>query len=146
MSRIVDRSKRARNLDEAAIRLIEDILGRWTGPLTWKALIDRIEALMSFRYTRQALHKHERIRQAFARCRAVERQAGGGSRPSAGERKRQMQRFERLTMESERLERENSNIRELLARWLHNARSRGVDEEFLNRPLPPVGARSEEGR
>lgn len=56
---------RAKNLDDEDIARIVGILDGWSGSLTWDALIDSIEKHLFVRYTRQALHKHVRIRDAF---------------------------------------------------------------------------------
>ena len=57
--------KRSKNLGDAEIKQIVEILDGWTGKLTWELLIDAIELRMFNRYTRQSLFKHERIRHAF---------------------------------------------------------------------------------
>jgi len=57
---------RARNLDDTDIADIVAILDGWSGPLSWEQLIEAIEKRKFARYTRQALHKHERIKQAFS--------------------------------------------------------------------------------
>ena len=57
--------RRSKNLGDAEIQQIVEILDGWSGKLTWDLLIDAIELRLCYRYTRQALHKHERIRQAF---------------------------------------------------------------------------------
>ena len=57
--------RRAKNLDDEAIRLIVEILDGWSGDLSWLSLIEQIQARLKSKYTRQALHRHERIRLAF---------------------------------------------------------------------------------
>jgi hypothetical protein len=133
-------ARRARNLDDAAIAAIVGILDGWTGPLSWEALIDRIETQLHSRYTRQALYKHERIRQAFSLRRTIGGEAIVSKRlgPASLERQRHLQRIDRLTAENQRLERENNQLLEQFARWLYNAHARGLDENFLNQPLPPL--------
>lgn len=140
MVRAPRKPRRARNLDDEAIGVIVGILDGWTGPLSWAALISQIEARLHARYTRQALHRHERIRHAFA----LRREAGVGKpkpeRMFKGslERQKVQERMARLAAEKQRLEAENNRLLEQFVRWLYNARSRGLDEAFLNRPLPPV--------
>ena len=56
---------RAKNLDDTDIKKIVEILDGWTGKLTWELLIDAVELRLHNRYTRQTLHKHERIKKAF---------------------------------------------------------------------------------
>ena len=57
--------QRAPNLTDDSIHHIVGILDGWTGTLTWDALIEVIAEKRFTTYTRQALHKHERIRSAF---------------------------------------------------------------------------------
>ena len=53
-------------LTDDAIEQIVRLLDGWQGKLTWEALIDAIVTRLHCKYTRQALHKHERIRAAYA--------------------------------------------------------------------------------
>lgn len=132
---------RAPNLDDAAIELIVGILDGWSGMLSWEALIDAIELRARARYTRQALHKHQRIRLAFGlRKKAIAE--GQGKAASEGldapEFQAALQRIARQVAVIARLEAENQNLLEQFARWAYNAQARGLDEAFLNQPLPPV--------
>ena len=58
--------RRGKNLTDDAIEQIVRLLDGWEGKLTWEALIDAIVTRLHCKYTRQALHKHERIRAAYA--------------------------------------------------------------------------------
>jgi hypothetical protein len=132
--------KRARNLDDAAIGEIVALLDGWTGPLSWQALIERIDDLMRMRYTRQALNNHERIKLAFYSRRETLRAAGVPVRVRAKSREIAMllQINARMEAENKRLKHENTRLLEQFARWAYNANSRGVHEAVLNRPLPQV--------
>jgi hypothetical protein len=57
---------RARNLDDEDIADIVTILDGWSGPISWELLIEAIEQRKFACYTRQALHRHERIKHAFS--------------------------------------------------------------------------------
>ena len=57
---------RARNLDDTVIAKIVGILDGWNGKLTWGLLIDAIEERLKARYTRQALDRHDRVKDAYA--------------------------------------------------------------------------------
>ncbi|MGO4469829.1 hypothetical protein AB4Z11_30180, partial [Pseudoduganella sp. RAF53_2] len=57
--------RRSRNLDDEIIKQIVEIIDGWSGDLTWAKLIHAIELRHFSCYTRQALHNHERIREAF---------------------------------------------------------------------------------
>lgn len=49
-----------------------------------------------------------------------------------------LDRIARLESENRRLESENNQLLEQFARWAYNAHPRGLDYDFLNRPLPLV--------
>jgi hypothetical protein len=131
---------RAKNLSDEDVAKIVEVLDGWTGKLSWELLINAIEKRMFARYTRQALHKHARIKDAFAHSKA--KLAGEGGRPrktaSSPEHQLALDRIERLTNENARLEAENTRLLEQFVRWAYNAHLRKLDETFLNQPLPAV--------
>ncbi len=128
--------RRARNLADADIKTIVGILDGCGTKLTWAALLDRVERTLGCRYTRQALHKHVRIQNAFA----AHKKAGadGARKENATEVQLLLERIARLKAENERLEAENGQLLEQFARWAYNASIRNLDAEYLNRPLPPI--------
>lgn len=134
-------ARRARNLDDQNIKLIVEIIDGMGKELSWNGLIEAVALRLGRTYTRQALHKHERIRAAF-----THRKQGTAAATDKPEPKRRgsielqkaLERIERLTAQNQRLEMENNRLLERFARWAYNAHTRGLDEEFLNRPLPPV--------
>lgn len=131
--------KRSKNLGDAEIKQIAEILDGWSDKLTWDLLIDEIWLRMFNRYTRQALHKHERIRHAFElRRKNLAVEGRGKHRVASPQLQIALDRIARLEAENRRLESESNRILEQFARWAYNAYSRGLDHEFLNRPLPPV--------
>jgi hypothetical protein len=131
---------RARNLSVEDISDIVSILDGWTGKLSWELLIQAIGLRKRATYTRQALHKHERIKQAFA----VRKQllaagrANGAPKVESPELAAALQRITRLEGENARLESENQRLLEQFARWAYNAHTRGLDQQFLSSPLPRV--------
>lgn len=131
---------RAPNLTESSIDQILSVLDGWSGPLSWEALIDAIERRLHVRYTRQALHKHARIKGAFSVSKERLAEAGGKRprKPAAPELQAALDRIERLEGENARLAAEGERYRETFARWSYNAYTRGLDEKFLNQPMPPV--------
>lgn len=131
--------KRSKNLGDAEIKQIVEILDGWSGKLTWDLLINAIELRVFSRYTRQALYKHERIRNAFE-LKKSELSEGGKGVPRVASPQLQiaLDRIARLESENRRLESENNQLLEQFARWAYNAHTRGLDHEFLNRPLPSV--------
>ena len=131
--------KRSKNLGDDEIKQIVEILDGWSGKLSWELVIDAIELRMFSRYTRQGLYKHERIRNAFE-LKKNEGAEGGKDvkRASSPQLQIALDRIVRLESENRRLESENNQLLEQFARWAYNAHTRGLDHEFLNRPLPSV--------
>jgi len=131
---------RAKNLSDEDIAKIVEVLDGWSGKLSWELLIEAIEKRLFARYTRQALHKHVRIKEAFAHRKAELARSGDRPRKAASSPELQLalDRIERLTAENSRLEAENERLLEQFVRWAYNAHLRKLDETFLNQPLPPV--------
>jgi hypothetical protein len=131
---------RAKNLQDHDIAEIVSILDGWTRKLSWEFLIDAIERRTRTRYTRQALHKHERIKQAFSHRKKVlsEGKVGGVGRVDSPELQVLLERIARVEGENQRLQAENHRLLEQFAHWAYNAHTRGLDREFLSRPLPEV--------
>ena len=133
------KQQRARNLDDAGIKDIVEILDGWSEKLTWDLFIEAINFRTHNKYTRQTLHKHERIKNAFELCKA--RLADGDvaiRNVRSPELQKALERIARLEAENKRLESENNQLLEQFARWAYNAYTRGLDSQFLNQPLPPV--------
>lgn len=131
--------KRSKNLGDAEIKQIVEILDGWSDKLTWDLLINAIELRVFSRYTRQALYKHERIRNAFELKKSELSEGGKGvTRVASPQLQIALDRIARLESENRRLESENNQLLEQFARWAYNAHTRGLDHEFLNRPLPSV--------
>lgn len=131
--------KRSKNLGDSEIKQITEILDGWSDKLTWDLLINAIELRMFSRYTRQGLYKHERIRNAFE-LKKTELSQGDNDirRVSSPQLQIALDRIARLESENRRLESENNQLLEQFARWAYNAHTRGLDYDFLNRPLPLV--------
>jgi hypothetical protein len=130
---------RERNLDDEAISRIVAILDGWSGKLTWELLIDAIRRHLRADYTRQALHRHERIKQAFShRKKSLSSQPESKDFDGPPELKASLERIVRLEGENERLKVENQRLLEQFACWAYNAHTRGLDHAFLSRPLPSV--------
>lgn len=128
---------RAPNLTPERIDAIIEIIRGWEGRLTWPALIQAIGKRMRATYTRQALHKRERIRVAYETYRA--RQSNGScGRPLPAAVKACMERVDRLEQENAELKQRETLLLEQFVRWAYNAAARGLSEDFLNQPLPPT--------
>lgn len=131
---------REKNLNDEVVASIVLVLDGWSGKLSWDALIAAIEHRIGLRYTRQALHRHERVRIAFNVCKnAVAGQTPELKRSAATpELQVALDHIFRLERENRRLTAENSNLLEQFARWAYNAQTRNLTSEFLNNPLPSV--------
>ena len=128
---------RARNLDDDSIEKIVQILDGWNGKLTWDLLIIQIEKVIHNKYTRQALDKHGRIKVAYnLRKVALGKPDRKVIENKSPEMQAAMQRIARLEAENERLKLENNSLLNQFIRWAYNAHSRGLDQAFLNNPLP----------
>ncbi len=130
---------RGKNLTDDAIEQIVRLIDGWEGKLTWESLIDATVTRLHCKYTRQALHKHERIRAAFVlRKESLGGQKDAVVRRGSGQLTDAMARIARLEAENQRLEAENQRLLEQFVVWAYNAHTRGLDKEFLSQPLPRV--------
>ena len=134
------KTKRSRNLGDQDIQTIVGILDGWSGTLTWNSLIDAVYARLHCRYTRQALHKHDRIRIAFE-VRKKNLQRGESHVRGSAQVQKALERISRLQAENQRLQVENERLLEQFARWAFNAYVRGIGESELNRPLSEIDRR-----
>lgn len=134
------KTRRSPNITDHAVSAIVGILDGWSGPLTWNSLIDAVYGRLRSRYTRQTLHKHERIRIAFeVRKKNLER--GEPQVRGSVQLQKALERISRLEAENQRLQAENERLLEQFARWAFNAYVRGIGEKELNRPLPEIDRR-----
>ncbi len=129
---------RSRNLTPSAIEQVVSILDGWAGKLTWDLLIVAVSRHLRSTYTRQALHKHERIRHAFTLRKQALMDSPVSKKAATPELQAAADRIARLEGENQRLRMENDRLLEQFVRWAYNAFSRGLDEQFLSRPLPPT--------
>lgn len=127
---------RAKNLEDKDIETIVGILDGWSGQLKWESLIEEIEKQMHQQYTRQALSKHVRIKEAFnftkERLTKVTMIRSVG--PSGVDAL--LQRLDRLENENVRLQKENHTLLEQFARWSYNSYVKGISFSDLDKPLP----------
>lgn len=135
--------RREKNIDEAVIQDVLQILDGWQGKLTWELLIEAVAKRTGRIYTRQAFHKHRQINTAFKACKNNLRR----SRPlfkrsskslTSDEVGVLMDRCARLEAENIRLRSENERLLLQFAVWSYNAHVRGLSEEYLNRPLQNI--------
>jgi len=135
---------RSRNLRDADILRIVEILDGWKGKLTWELLVEQITVSLMQKYTRQALHKHVRIAAAYRLTQQRLRSSRpDGGPPRSAELQAALDTLGRERTKNERLIAENDALLEQFARWVYNARAANIDldRERLNRPLPPINRR-----
>lgn len=131
--------RRSKNLTDEAIERVVKLLDGWEGKLTWEALIEAAVTTLHCRYTRQALHKHERIRAAYTLRKESLRGRQEVTPPrSPRQLSDAISRIARLEAENQRLEAENQRLLEQFVVWAYNAHTRGLDKAFLSQPLPRV--------
>lgn len=132
--------KRSKNLDDKIIEDIVEILDGWSHELTWDGLLSAIDKRLGIRYTRQTLHKHERIRQSFVRRKKklADGEAQTQQRAEDPVLQATLDRLARVELENDRLKQENVNLLEQFVRWTYNAGTRGLSMDFLNRDLPMI--------
>ena len=132
---------RAKNLDADSMENIVGILDGWLGKLTWDLLINAIEERTNLAYTRQALDRHSRIKNAYSLAKVRSNKTAGVAAKrdlSTTESNALLDRYERLEAENVRLKLENDRFFEQFVRWAYNAHLRGLSESYLNSPLPGV--------
>ncbi|MNV77365.1 hypothetical protein D3C71_1707770 [compost metagenome] len=132
-------AQRSKNLDDQLILQIVEILDGWSDDLTWEGLVEVVDRRIGQRYTRQALHKHERIKQAFTlRKVALGSERGKVRKVTDPVLQLTLDRLARIEAENERLKRENANLLEQFVRWTYNAGLKGLTLDLLNQPLPAI--------
>ena len=134
--------QRSKNLDDQLIREIVELLDGWSNDLTWDGLVEAVDRRLGQRYTRQALNRHERIKQAFT-VRKMALASGRGAVKKVADPVLQLSldRLARVEAEKERLKRENAALLEQFVRWTYNAGLKGLTLDVLNQPLPAVNRR-----
>ncbi|EMB2852253.1 MULTISPECIES: hypothetical protein [Pseudomonas] len=113
------------------------MLDGWAGKLTWDLYLEALAVEVGHRYTKAAMLRHDRIKDAWdhakERCRGTDEPSG-----KAPEIALMDSRQRELEARVERLTRENNRLLEQFVRWAHNASRRGMSLEDLDRPLPYV--------
>ena len=127
----------APKMTDSMINQSVHILDGWAGKLTWDLYLDTLAVDIGHRYTKAAMLRHDRIKDAWNHAKERCRSSDEGSSKSpeiALMETRNKERGERV----QRLTRENNRLLEQFVRWAHNATRRGMSFEDLERPLPYV--------
>lgn len=128
---------RSRNISDADVKQIVEILDGWTTKLTWDSLLDKVEGALLCRYTRQTLHGHTEIADAFALAKSRLRGDPIAKRSSLDpELQASLDYIDRLKAENARLTLQNERLIEKFVRWAYNAHLRGMNERELEEELP----------
>jgi hypothetical protein len=127
----------AKHLRDQDIEQIVRLLDGWDKMLTWELLCAACTSVTGIAPARQTLYRIVRIREAF---KAAKERHRNGPKESAtpGTMRIAMERIARLTVETQRLTRENNGLLEQFVVWQYNAHVRGMSQADLNRPLPAV--------
>lgn len=135
-------AKTIKNMTDDDILAVCQIIDGWSYDtmLTWESLIEAIETRLQKSWSRQALHRHERIKNAYTKKKNTLRR---GSVPVNEEKlpadlRKAMETIRRLRSENERLTSENDSLMRKFRIWSFHANSMGLTEDMLNAPLPPV--------
>jgi hypothetical protein len=132
--------QRSKNLTQEDVELIVGVLDGWHGTLTWNLLIDSVERRLFFRYTRQTLHAHQRIKDTFklSKERLTRSARKPGQRHVSPEMRILIDRLARRDAEVTRLKAENQKLMEQFVVWLYNAQTKAISLAELEKPLPRV--------
>lgn len=130
---------RSPNLTPETIEQIADVIRKWKGEQTWEHLCNEIERQIGHRYRRQSICKYAPIYNAYLAIQEPS-ETQKGSRPGGRtkSRERTAASIRRLRLRVRELSHMRDALMERFARWAVNASEAGLNEEFLNRPLPPI--------
>jgi len=125
----------ARHLTEGDIKTAEDLLAAWPRGLTWQKFCSVHGEMVGHQFSKMAFHKEKSGRVLTAFQDAKDRLRG--KKTGANELTVEEQKIAKLEAKIEVLKRENANLLDRHRCWQHNARTKGVTFEELDRPLPP---------
>lgn len=132
------KKNRAPDLTVERIAIVLEKLDAWNGKLTWELLLDAVQELIGFRYSRFTFAEYPEIANAFS----LKKDALRGNIPrERGEHRDERVRAalaqaERYKAKAARLEAENQILTEQFVTWANNAERKGVTLDMLNAPLP----------
>jgi hypothetical protein len=127
----------ARHLSDHDVEQIVGILDGWTGQLSWDLLCGACKPVLGAVPARQTLYRFARIGEAF-KATKLRLKNGPTEMKAAPSMRVAMERIARLTVENERLSRENNHLLEQFVVWQYNAHIKGLSDADLNRALPSI--------
>lgn len=131
------KKNRAPDLTQEHIATTLDTLDVWRGKLTWDLLLDKLEEIWGYRYSRFTMASYTEVANAFAHRKDALRGTFSKSRgtPTDARVRAAIEQAERFKAKAERLEAENNLLLERFVTWAHNAERKGVTMDMLNTPL-----------
>ena len=124
-------------LTNERIEIALKLLDGWTGKLTWSCYLALLELDLGHKYTKAALLRHTRFKNAWDK-RRWEENPDRNTEKSYGNHGLQiaLEEIERLEATIKRLENENNLLTEKFVVWSTNATNKELTIEDLNRPIP----------
>lgn len=124
-------------LTNERIEIALKLLDGWTGKLTWSRYLALLELDLGHKYTKAALLRHTRFKNAWDKRRWDEN-PDRNTEKSYGNHGLQtaLEKIEKLKATIKRLENENNLLTEKFVVWSTNATNKGLTIEDLNRPIP----------
>jgi hypothetical protein len=133
--------RRGKNLSNHDIAVIVEIIDKWSGKLTWPSLCAAVAQKTRQHYTRQALHAHTSIQNAFSRKKIFPPtyRIGGLSQPDISDPVTLLE-VENAALKDTvaRQQRQINGLQDRFAIWTYNAYAKGLTERDLWRQLPDV--------
>lgn len=127
----------APRLTNERIEIALKLLDGWTGKLTWSRFLALLELDIGHKYTKAALLRHPKFKDAWDKRRwnenpdkNIAKGFGNYGLQTA------LEKIEKLEATIERLENENNLLTEMFVVWATNATNRGLSLEDLNRAIP----------
>lgn len=127
----------APRLTKERIDIALNLLDGWIGKLTWPRFLAMLEVDLGHKYTKAALLRHPRFKDAWDKRRWTEN-------PERNERndfggyglQTALEKIKKLENTIKRLENDNNLLNEKFIVWSTNAANKGMSLEELNRPIP----------
>lgn len=132
----------ASSIPNKQLKRIAEMIREWPikDKLTWEAICDASEVIVSYRPTRQALANKPLLVNAYktrkAEIKAKQDALSGVARPKSIPAA--MEQILKLRQENERLKKELGLMAETAQRFIHNASLHGLTRAQLMKPLPDI--------